>query len=207
MGARDLQQSSYDQLSSAAQSQELAALINTLRSNGNYNGTDDRFTDGLAHHRGIPQMAGFRSALGDVDINLGYDNHHPVIGGGVAQARNGFTATEEYILQAHAVGNNLANQRRRPTRLDLSQAQAQCQGEPTDYNAQRQDAYHSPRTMNGSLPALQEEFQSSSAMQQGQNFLRGQSRNGNTHPSNVNGSRLPELLSRLFASVKSQPAY
>ncbi|KAK0217402.1 hypothetical protein EDD85DRAFT_372732 [Armillaria nabsnona] len=210
MSARDLQQSPYDQLSSAAQSQELAALINTLRSNGNYNGTDDRFTDGLAHHRGLPQMAGFRSALGDVDINLGYDNHHPVIGGGVAQARNGFTATEEYILQAHAAGSNLANQRRRPTRLDLSQAQAQCQGEPTDYNvgvrgvrapastislsqlqAQRQDAYHSPRTMNGSLPALQEEFQSSSAMQQGQNFLRGQSRNGNTHPSNVNGSRLP----------------
>ncbi|KAK0444569.1 uncharacterized protein EV420DRAFT_1574570 [Desarmillaria tabescens] len=193
MGARVLQQSPYDQFPSASQSQELAALISTLRNNGNYNGADDRFTDGLAHHRGLPQTAGLRSALGDVDINLGYDNHHPVIGGGVAQARNGFTATEEYILQAHAAGSNLASQRRRPTRLDLSQAQAQCQGEPTDYNlqAQRQDAYHSPRMMNGSLPALQEEFQSSSAMQQGQNFLRGQSRNGNTHQSNVNGSRLP----------------
>ncbi|KAG7448383.1 uncharacterized protein BT62DRAFT_703275 [Guyanagaster necrorhizus] len=204
-----LQQSPYGQLSSAAQSQELAALINTLRNNGSYSGADDQFTDGLAHHRSLPQMAGLRSALGNVDINLGYGNH-PVIGGGVAQARNGFTATEEYILQAHAAGNNLANQCRRPTGLDLSQIQAQCQGEPTDYNVgvrgvrtsastisrpqlqtQRQDAYHSPRVMNGALPALQEEFQSSSAMRQGQNFLRGQTRNGNTHQSNLNGSRLP----------------
>ncbi|KAK0203919.1 hypothetical protein DFS33DRAFT_843197 [Desarmillaria ectypa] len=193
MGTRVLQQSPYDQLSSATHSQELATLVNTLRNNDNYNGADDRFTDGLAHYRGLPQMAGLRSALDDVDINLGYDNHHPVLGGSVAQARNGFTSTEEYILRAHAAGRNLANQRRRPTRLDLSQAQAQCQGEPTDYSlqAQRQDAYHSPRMMNGSLPALQEEFQSSSAIQQGQNFLRGQSRNGNTHQSNVNGSRLP----------------
>ncbi|KAK0474541.1 hypothetical protein IW261DRAFT_1649370 [Armillaria novae-zelandiae] len=142
MGAHDLHQSPYDQLSSAAQSQELAALINTPRSNGSYNGTDDWFADGLAHHRNIPEVTGFTSVLGDVDIDLGYDNYHPVSGGGNSQARNGFTS------------------------------------------------YQSPRTMNSSLPTLQEEF-SSSARKQGQNSLRRQYQNGITHQYNVNGSRLP----------------
>ncbi|KAF9029124.1 hypothetical protein BDZ89DRAFT_733630 [Hymenopellis radicata] len=184
------------------------ALLNSLRGN---NGNDDRYSNfqpAPRSRRGLTQSQlqllnlGGNMGLSDDGLNA---PQHPIIGNGVAQARNGFTATEEYILQAHAAGNG--SQRRRPTRLDLSQAQAQSQGlEHSDFSVgmrgirtqasavslpqlqTRQETYHSPRMMGSSLPALQEEFQTS-AVPSHQNGLRGHLFSRNT--SNANGARLP----------------
>lgn len=192
----------------------VVALLNSLRGTNLYAGED-------AHYGSLPQHnAPSRTSRSLTHAQLQLLNgshrnteidesgdHYPVIGASTGQARNGFTATEEYILQAHA---QTQNQRRRPNRLDMSQAHGQPQlGDPTNLNLgvrgirtqasnvsvpHRTDSYQSPRMMGGSLPALQEEFQTSRA----QGPLRDlYTRNGIPH----NGS--PDLSERGYGDLPS----
>ncbi|KAL0569189.1 hypothetical protein V5O48_012787 [Marasmius crinis-equi] len=111
----------------------MAAILGTLRGNGVPFNADindaygDVYNDGLLQldHQGgyhqRQQLSGLRNqVLGDVDLNqLGYSHdsqYHRT--GGVAQARGGYTAAEEYILQAHA-----STARRRAGNRDVQQQQ------------------------------------------------------------------------------------
>ncbi|KAK1224885.1 hypothetical protein PQX77_012198 [Marasmius sp. AFHP31] len=115
----------------------MAAILGTLRANGApFNGgANDAYGDGyhdglsnLDHQGGYhqpQQLSSLRNqVLGDMDLNqLGYSNGNQYHRGGVAQARGGYTAAEEYILQSHA--NNV---RRRGVNRD-GQSQQFCHPE------------------------------------------------------------------------------
>lgn len=101
--------------------------------------------------------------LGDLNLNISYpDQPSPIAVQGIpvsgaVQARGGYTPTEEYILRAHAAqaAGSLCQQRRRPNRLDLAQAQVQAvaaaqarssDSESVDYNLGVR-AYRTPASM------------------------------------------------------------
>lgn len=153
------------------------ALLETLRGGGvPFSASSNRYADDgyqsnlllqqqqqLLLQQQLAAAGGGRNShvLGDVNLNLGYSNsssastaHQLQLSAaqaqiaGVAQARNGYTPTEEYILQAHATaaggtsnnGAQTTGQRRRPNRLDIAQAQTRMEasggaGDPqVDFN-------------------------------------------------------------------------
>ncbi|KAF5350793.1 hypothetical protein D9758_010351 [Tetrapyrgos nigripes] len=84
---------------------QMAALLDSLRDNGQpWSASGERYG---VNGDSVQSSTRNPHPLGDVDINLGYPSHISTQrpgGGGVAQARSGYTPTEEFILQTHQMG-------------------------------------------------------------------------------------------------------
>ncbi|EEB88960.1 hypothetical protein MPER_13005 [Moniliophthora perniciosa FA553] len=170
----------------------MAAILGTLRRNGvPFEADADHYDDILQlddyRYRQQQQQRNGLQVLGDVDMNLGYSNQYQRLGGGVAQARGGYTPAEEFILQAHAASNGAGGRR-----VHSSQPQSQfCADGPADFNvgmrgyrtqastisvpqSQQQGSYYSGHR-NGALPAvLEDEGQPASVSQPPLTYTRSQ---------------------------------
>ncbi|KAI3615635.1 rcop c3 [Moniliophthora roreri] len=169
----------------------MAAILGTLRRNGVPFETDaDHYDDLLQlgdYRYRQQQLRNGLQVLGEVDMNLGYSNQFQRLGGGVAQARGGYTPAEEFILQTHAASNGASGRR-----VHSSQTQPQfCADGPADFNvgvrgyrtqastisvpqSQQQGSYYTGHG-NGALPAvLEDEGQPTSVPQPPLTYTRSQ---------------------------------